>query len=153
MGSWGPGIFSDDLACDLREEFRELIAEGHSPEEATTKLRDAYTPDDDLGDRTTFYLALAAVQWKAGRLLEPVGDNAFESYSKVLDLDPEHTEVQQNLVQIGRISAAIKLFLSAESLLRQGELDAARRMIETGLKINPNDERLLGLARALDYDQ
>lgn len=77
MGSWGPGIFSDDLACDLREEFRELIAEGHSPEEATTKLRGEYTPDDDLGDRTTFYLALAAVQWKAGRLLDDIRDEAL----------------------------------------------------------------------------
>lgn len=77
MGAWGPGIFSDDLACDLREEFRELIAEGRSPEEATTKLRDEYAPDEDPGDRTTFYLALAAVQWKLGRLLDDIRDEAL----------------------------------------------------------------------------
>ena len=98
-------------------------------------------------------LRQAEGQWKAGRLTEPSGDNAFETYSRILDLDPEHREAKQRLVQIGRINAASKLFLSADGLLRQGAIDDARRMIETGLKMNPDDERLLGLQRALDYEQ
>jgi len=34
VGIWGPGIFSDDLAADVREEFRDLIGEGLTAEEA-----------------------------------------------------------------------------------------------------------------------
>ena len=98
-------------------------------------------------------LRQAEGQWSAGRLTEPPGDNAFESYSRVLDLEPEHGEAKQRLVQIGRINAANRMFLSADRLLRQGAIDDARRMIETGLKLNPDDERLLGLQRALDYRQ
>ena len=98
-------------------------------------------------------LRQAEGHWSAGRLTEPTGDNAFESYSRILDLDPEHREAKQRLVQIGRINAANKMFLSADGLLRQGAIDDARRMIETGLKMNPDDERLLGLQRALDYEQ
>jgi len=93
------------------------------------------------------------LQWKAGRFIEPEGDNAFESFGKVLGLDPQNAEARQRLVQIGRISAANKVFQSAEGLLRQGEIDAARRMIDTGLMMRPDDERLLGLKRALDYRQ
>jgi serine/threonine protein kinase len=114
------------------------------------------SPADEQRDKRRSIAALlrqGEEQWKADRLIEPAGDNAFESYSKVLDLDSAHTEAKKRLGQIGRISAANKVFLSAESLLRQGEIDAARRMIETGLKMNPDDERLLGLERALDYEQ
>ncbi len=86
-------------------------------------------------------------------MTDPPGDNAFESYSRVLDLDPEHPQATQALVTIGRINAANKVFLSADAMLRQGAIDDARRMIETGLRMNPDDERLLGLRQALDYMQ
>jgi uncharacterized protein HemY len=56
-------------------------------------------------------------------------------------------------LQIGRISAADNLFLSAEALSRQGKIAAARRMIATGLKMNPDDDRLLRLEKALDFAQ
>jgi serine/threonine protein kinase len=114
---------------------------------------------DDVSDRLTGsqessvdeLLRRAQAQLAAGRLTEPAGDNAFETYSRVLNRDPEHPEAKEGLVRIGRINAANKLFLSAESLVRGGEIRDARRMIETGLKMNPKDERLLGLQRALDY--
>lgn len=98
-------------------------------------------------------LRKAESQWKAGRLTEPSGDNAFESYSGVLDIDPEHPQAREALVKIGRINAANRVFLSADALLRQGAIEDARRMIETGLRMNPEDERLLGLRQALDYAQ
>lgn len=78
MGAWGPGIFSDDLACDLRDEFRELVAEGHSPRQATERLRSDYVDVEDLPDQhSVFCLALAATQWKLGRLLDDVRDEAL----------------------------------------------------------------------------
>jgi tetratricopeptide (TPR) repeat protein len=86
-------------------------------------------------------------------LTEPPGDNAFDTYSRVLDLDPEHPVAKEELVKIGLVNAANRVFLSADALLRQGAVEDARRMIETGLRMNPDDERLLGLRRALDYSQ
>jgi len=50
-------------------------------------------------------------------------------------------------------SAANQAFLRAETLLRQGKIDVARRTIEEGLKMSPDDKRLLGLDRALDFEQ
>src|SRR5690348_13080437 len=68
MSAWGVGIFSDDFAADLRGEFRDLIGEGCSPSEAVDRLLDEYASSLDDDDRPIFWLALAAVQWKMGRL-------------------------------------------------------------------------------------
>ena len=42
MGAWGPAIYSDDLACDIRDDFKELIGDGHNSEQATILLEKEY---------------------------------------------------------------------------------------------------------------
>jgi hypothetical protein len=32
VGAWGPGIFQEDKACDVRDGFRELVGAGTSPD-------------------------------------------------------------------------------------------------------------------------
>lgn len=161
LGSPDPGVGSEDR---VQSASLPPAAVAESPDEKTAvtalaadaKHLQLESAADEQSDKRLSIAALVRQgekQWEASRLIEPVGDNAFESYSRVLDLDPEHAEAKQRLVQIGRISAANKVFQSADSLLRQGEIGAARRMIETGLKMNPDDERLLGLERALDYQE
>lgn len=87
MGTWGPGIFSDDLACDLRDEYRDLVADGLSGEEATDRLMQEWQGelnDPDAGP--VFWLALAATQWKVGRLEERVKAEALRIISNGSDL-------------------------------------------------------------------
>ncbi len=79
MGAWGPAIFSDDLACDLRDDFKNLIAEGLSSADATEKLFNSYEINkDDLEECNVFWLSLAATQWKMGRLDEEVKSKAIK---------------------------------------------------------------------------
>lgn len=111
------------------------------------------TPAGSAEQRIQALLVQAQRQMRAGRLTEPPGDNAFESYSRILEIDPEQPQAEQELVNIGRINAANKVFATADALLRQGAVEDARRMIDTGLKMNPDDERLLGLQQALNYGQ
>jgi hypothetical protein len=69
MGTWGVAVFSDDLAADLRDEFRDLIGEGLSSSQAVDKLLSEYAVsvgDDD--EKSVFWIALASAQWKLGRL-------------------------------------------------------------------------------------
>ncbi len=87
MGTWGPAIFSDDMACDVREGFREFIADGMTPEEATNKLLEAHTDLDDVDERPVFWLALASTQWKCGRLLGRVKAEAIAVLDAGADLD------------------------------------------------------------------
>ena len=35
MGAWGPGLWSDDVACDVRDAYREAVEDGRSDEDAT----------------------------------------------------------------------------------------------------------------------
>ncbi len=79
MGTWGTAIFSDDLAADIRDSFVDLVAEGLSPADATQRmvgeLKDILAAEDDA---IVFWLALAATQWKLGRLLEDVRERAIQ---------------------------------------------------------------------------
>jgi hypothetical protein len=87
MGTWGTPIFSDDTASDVRDEFRELIGEGLSTEQATDKLVSEYAPSlDDPDDGPPFWLGLAVTQWKCGRLLEQVKAKALDIIDTGADL-------------------------------------------------------------------
>lgn len=126
----------NDSLLALREEIRARRA-GKTEENGRTREIEAL-------------LQAAAVQWEAGHLTEPPGDNAFESYRRVLMLDPENTKAREQMVAIGRINAVDKVFRSAEHFLRSGRLDDASRMIDTGLKMSPGDARLLKLKQSLE---
>lgn len=47
MGVWGTGIFSEDIACDIREAYRELVGEGLTGQQATDALLEEWREDLD----------------------------------------------------------------------------------------------------------
>ena len=70
MGTWGTAIFSNDLAADMRGDFKDLIANGKTPAQARKELVSSYEIDLNIPDAEThdFWLALSLIQWKMGRL-------------------------------------------------------------------------------------
>ncbi|MDR7083153.1 hypothetical protein J2X01_002446 [Arthrobacter ginsengisoli] len=78
MGTWGPAIFSNDTAPDGREDFRDLVAKGATPAEATEKILAEYgvgiLGDPDNND---LWLGLAATQHKTGHIVPEVIDRAL----------------------------------------------------------------------------
>ena len=85
MGTWGTALYSDDIASDLRDEFRDLIGDGLSATEAVDRLLVDYSPDDpDI--EPVFWLALADIQWKLGRLEERTKANALNIIENGKDL-------------------------------------------------------------------
>lgn len=88
MGTWGTAIFSNDLASDIRIEFREKIGFGKSPSEASDELIDEYQEEiNDFDDGSIFWLSLAATQWKLGRLQNNVKQKAIEIITNESDLE------------------------------------------------------------------
>ncbi|HEV8039867.1 MAG TPA: hypothetical protein VGP62_13450 [Bryobacteraceae bacterium] len=81
MGAWGPGIFSDDNAADLRDDYRALIGDGLSGPEATDRLLREWAPEGDPALAPVFWLALAVTQWNCGRLEERVKQRALQVIS------------------------------------------------------------------------
>ena len=80
MGAWGPGLFSDDTACDVRDEFRDLIGQGVSVEDASERVLGPFVQDPD--DGPVALIALAVTQWKTGRLLDSIRDRAIEAIQR-----------------------------------------------------------------------
>jgi hypothetical protein len=87
MGTWGPALFSDDTARDVRDEFRNLIGDGADGATATASLLHRWRSelqDPDVGP--VFWLALAATQWKLGRLEDRVRQAALDVIDSGSDL-------------------------------------------------------------------
>jgi len=87
MGAWGTAIYSDDTAADTRDAFTDFVTEGLTPTDATERLVAASADIlSDEGDAVVFWLALAASQWKLGRLIDNVRDRAVEIIDSGVDL-------------------------------------------------------------------
>jgi hypothetical protein len=82
MGACGAAIFSDDLATNIRSDYTDQIGQGISSAEATRRLIQEYRPDADPDDGPVFWLvfrlAVAATQWRPGRLDELVKSRALQ---------------------------------------------------------------------------
>lgn len=88
VGAWGSGLFSDDTACDIRDTYRDLIADGKSGSEATDLLLQQWQQElADLDEGPVFWLALAATQWKLGRLEDRVKAGALRVIDTGAGLD------------------------------------------------------------------
>ena len=87
MGTWGPAIFADDDAEDLRDAYRYILADAQSDSAATDAAMAAYGAAFDRLEATTpFWLALALIQWKWGRLDSRVRTAALRIIDDGIDL-------------------------------------------------------------------
>lgn len=87
MGAWGTGIFQDDTASDIRDEYRDHIGNGLSGPEATARiLKDYASSLAGPGEAGVVWLALAATQWRCGRLEPETRDKALAVIDSGSDL-------------------------------------------------------------------
>lgn len=87
MGAWGTGIFQDDTACDIRDEYRDLLGEGLNAQAAKEKILESYAGSfADTDESSVAWLALAAVQSKTGRLDESTRNRALAVIDSGADL-------------------------------------------------------------------
>lgn len=106
MGTWGTGLYSDDLAADVREEFRNLLGEGLTTEAAVNRLRKEYKSSlRDRDEEPVFWLALADTAWRLGRLDDTVLQNALRVIDSGQDLSrwedgPDRKKREQVLAKL-----------------------------------------------------
>jgi hypothetical protein len=126
MGAWGTGIFQDDLACDIRDRYRDLIGEGLRGPEATARIldecRDSLNDPDEGG---VVWLALAAVQWQLGRLEGDTLERALRVIESGSDLKRWDVDSKD---QVRREKALEKLRGQITST-RRPERKVARRVL------------------------
>jgi hypothetical protein len=87
MGAWGTGIFQDDTACDVRDDYRQHLGNGFSGPEATARVLEEYASSlSDPEQAGVVWLALAATQWRCGRLDSTTLENALRVIDSGSDL-------------------------------------------------------------------
>ena len=87
MGAWGANLYQDDVALDVKDEYKDNLRRGKTNEEAMQEIIDKYQELlEDEEDRGVFWLALADTQWNLGRLDEQVKKQALEIIELGIDL-------------------------------------------------------------------
>lgn len=78
MGIWGPGLYQNDIAEDVRFYYRDQLHRGKDSLQITQELLESYKDAiADTDDNPNFWFALADVQWDMGRLLPAVKEQAL----------------------------------------------------------------------------
>jgi Domain of unknown function (DUF4259) len=89
MGTWGPGIFSNDTACDVRVAYRMALENGLDDQAAQQQVLDEFADvldDDTWNEGPLVWLALAKTQWQLGRLDNHVKAEALAVIDQGRDL-------------------------------------------------------------------
>lgn len=80
MGTWSEDIFGNDMACDVRAAYRERIAAGDDAEAAFKRVKKEFASAlRDADDKRTIYIALAAAQQEADKVIDSVREVALKS--------------------------------------------------------------------------
>ena len=87
MGAWGTGLYQDDVAEDIKTDYINFLKEGKTNQEAYDKLiADNQMIINDFEDGPVFWFALADTQWKLGRLMPYVKEQALKHLDEGTDL-------------------------------------------------------------------
>jgi len=100
MGNWGTALYSDDLAADLRGDFRDLIGQGMLPDAAFDRLVSEYESSlQDTEEAPVFWLAVAHAAWRLGRPIARATAEALRIIDSGSDLvrwsDPKARQKRQ----------------------------------------------------------
>lgn len=89
MGAWGAGLYQDDVTCDIREDYLDRLRIGYTNIEATNEVIEwnIGSLEEDDEDIPLFWFALADTQWKYGRLLPDVKEQAIKYIDEGKDLE------------------------------------------------------------------
>jgi hypothetical protein len=86
VGTWGTGLFSDDLACDIRDHYRALVEDGVEDAAAARLTAEKYREYLEQPDGIAL-LAFAITQSTLGRLDPDIRDKALAVLDRGADLD------------------------------------------------------------------
>lgn len=78
MGAWGPRLYQDDIAEEVRDYYKDQLHRGKTGKEITQELiaQNEYVLSDS-DDAPVFWFALADTQWNLGRLEDFVKEQAL----------------------------------------------------------------------------
>ncbi|MGA8272037.1 MAG: tetratricopeptide repeat protein [Candidatus Sulfotelmatobacter sp.] len=111
--------------------------------ESVLKLAELYTQQGLFNDARAQYLQVAEEFLKSGEL-----DNAVRIFQKILEMDPENTNMRIRLaevyIRLGKKNDAWQIFsAAAETLRSKGSLSAAEEVLQRMLTLDPGNSYAL----------
>lgn len=113
-----------------------------SETEAATNLKN----EDRAEDRINELIEVADFNIQKSYLTVPKGDNAFEVYQQIKEIDPKHPSIAEGMHRIAQKYAS-----AAERRFANGEIERATKLVRRGLGVQPNNEWLQQLKEELSY--
>lgn len=69
MGTWGTGIYQNDVSEDVKDDYISKLKAGKSDEEALNEILQEYDNEiNDIDEKYNVFFGLADTLWKKGRL-------------------------------------------------------------------------------------
>ncbi len=78
MGFWNTTLYSNDITCDIRDSYLELLKHNSNNVIIYQNIIKEYQELFDTDEEPLFWYALADVQWDVGRLSERVKNNVLK---------------------------------------------------------------------------
>jgi hypothetical protein len=83
MGTWGYGIKQDDFVCDVMDEFDEHLKQNQNLPQTTEIVLNTYKEGiNDPDEGPLFWIALANMQWKYGKVDAAVLEKIKSDFAK-----------------------------------------------------------------------
>lgn len=111
MGSWGTGIFDDDLAYDIESAFEYALSEGLTIPDATNRVLDNFDPSLDEDDEAVTYLVLGALQLEYNDLQQDIKERALNIIETGQDLARWEGADEDTVVERQQILEKLKVKL------------------------------------------
>ena len=95
MGTWSTKLYGNDTISDVRDTYVKCLRETANDETAYKMTFDEYHELIDTDEEALFWFALADTQWKYGRLMSSVKNNALQFINKFRGEIPDQMNEKQ----------------------------------------------------------
>ena len=86
MGTWGSGLYSNDDALDIKEDIRDMLAYGWTPDAIMAELTKQHNLNSIDEETSSAWLAIADTMWNYGCMTDEIKSTALHIINEGIDL-------------------------------------------------------------------
>lgn len=97
MGTWGPKLYEDDVAQDIKETYEELVKTEKDNEKIIKEICSIFKEElEDQDEKSVFWMVLADLLYKQKRLTKYVKEKALEEIERGENLERWKNEASKD---------------------------------------------------------
>lgn len=114
MGTWGPKLYEDDVAQDIKETYEELVKTEKDNEKIIKEICSIFNEElDDQDEKSVFWMVLADLLYKQKQLTKYVKEKALEEIERGENLERWKNEASKD-----------------DYILRKKEIESLKKKLE-----------------------